>query len=221
MSGWDISMNDIRTTELIVVRHGETLWNCEGRLQGHMNSDLTPLGIQQAKAVAERLSKINFVALYSSDLNRALHTAEFIADRTRHKIITDSRLRERKLGIFESLTHDEILERYPQEYVRVRSGDPDYVCPEGESLQQKFDRTTSCVMEIVARHVGHRVVIVTHGGVLDDLFRLAIGIPLGRPRKFRLFNASLNFFFVQGNNWVLGTWGDISHLNCAGAPEEW
>ncbi len=205
-------MAKVKVTELVVVRHGETVWNLEGRHQGHLDSDLSALGIRQAKAIADRLGKISFSALYSSDLKRAFHTAQYIAQKTGHSILVDRRLRERDYGIFRGMTLEEIQKKFPEQYIHFRSGDPDYVIPEGESGRHKFDRVLECVQEIIKAHEGRRVVIVTHGGVLDALFRHTVGLGLSIPRHYKLFNVSLNTFFVYDGVWMLGTWGDISHL---------
>jgi 2,3-bisphosphoglycerate-dependent phosphoglycerate mutase len=205
-------MAQIKITELVVIRHGETVWNQERRHQGHLDSDLSELGVRQAKAVAGRLAKLSFAALYSSDLKRAFHTAQYIAKITGHSILLDKRLRERDYGIFRGMTLEEIQEKFPKPYVRFKSGDPDYVIPEGESGRQKYDRVIECVREIVKAHEGRRVVIVTHGGALDALFRHTVGLELSIPRRYKLFNVSLNTFFVQDGTWSLGTWGDIGHL---------
>lgn len=198
--------------ELIVARHGETTWNKEGKQQGHLDSPLSELGVRQAERIGERLETERFGALYTSDLGRAYATAERIAAKTGHDIRVDVRLRERNLGIFQTLTMEEVARRYPEEYARFRSGDPDYVIPEGESARERHARAIACVEEIGARHAGERVVIVAHGGVLQSLFRHAVGLPLEAPRGFSLFNASINTFFVEHGKWKLGMWGDTSHL---------
>ena len=206
-------------TELIVVRHGETLWNAGGRLQGHLDSGLSPLGVRQAEAIARRLGQERFAALYSSDLGRALQTAEPIARATGLAIVTDLRLRERNLGLFQGLTMAEILERFPEDHRRFVSGDPDHAVPGGESGRQRYDRTVTCADEIAARHPGARVLIVTHGGVLNGLLRRALGLDLAIPLSYRLFNATINTFFIRDGAWRLGTWGDIHHLRDIGTIE--
>lgn len=211
---------DSKTCELIIVRHGETIWNAEGRQQGHLDSALTPAGARQAEAIAETLSKEKFSALYTSDLGRAFTTAEVIAAKCSHKVTTDERLRERNLGIFQTLTMAEVEERYPEEYRAFRSGDPDYEIPSGESARQRYDRAVACADDIAKRHAGQRVVVVTHGGILDSYFRRALCIALTEPRRFRLFNASINTFFVVGGEWALGTWGDVSHLVGIGTQDD-
>ena len=112
-------------TQFIIVRHGQTQWNYRGVRQGHLDSDLTERGIAQAKALAIRLAREHFTRLYSSDLGRALRTAQIIAASTGHEIVTDARLRERHLGIFQGLSGDEIKARYPEEYRLHRSVGPD------------------------------------------------------------------------------------------------
>src|SRR5262245_50858139 len=119
-------------THVIIVRHGETEWNIAGVRQGHLDSRLTARGIAQAKALAARLGRERFAALYSSDLGRAVQTAREISIVTGHEVVTDARLRERHLGIFQGLSGDEIDERYPKERRRLRTMGPDYIIPGGE-----------------------------------------------------------------------------------------
>jgi probable phosphoglycerate mutase len=199
-------------TKLIVVRHGETHANLYGRWQGHSDSPLTKAGIAQAEAVAQRLKGCRFSRLYSSDLGRALQTAQIIADRTGHEIILDERLRERHLGVFQGLTRAEMEATYPEEWHLYRTAGPDYAIPGGESAPQRFERSTTCLREIATHHPGETVVIITHGGVLNGLLRHTLGIPLEAPRRFRIWNASINVFLFDGENWLLDTWGDVSHL---------
>jgi probable phosphoglycerate mutase len=203
-------------SQLILIRHGETQWNHEGRHQGQLDSPLTARGISQAHAVARRLSAESFTALYSSDLERARRTAEIIADECGHTIITDRRLRERHMGIFQGLTWDEIADKYPDELQRYRTSGVDYVVPQGESARQRLQRSVACLEELAHRHGGQTVAVITHGGILSGLFRWTLGIPLKAPRSFKLWNASLNVFYYNDSGWLLGTWGDCSHLDKVG-----
>lgn len=200
------------STEFIVIRHGETVWNTEGRLQGHQDSALTPLGLRQAEALGERLAGERFDTIYSSDIVRAMLTAEAIARRTGHTIKPDARLRERNYGIFEGLTTAEIAERFPDDYRQFLTRQADYIIPEGESLARKYARVTACLDDLAARLPGRRIVLVTHGGVLSDLLRRAMEIPVDRRLHFKLYNASLNTFFINDGQWILGTWGEVAHL---------
>jgi probable phosphoglycerate mutase len=209
------------TTELILIRHGETVWNREARWQGHLDSDLTPAGLQQAQAIAGRLARVDFAALYSSDLGRAKRTAEHISVATGRPVLTEPGLRERALGVFQGLTLGEIRERFPQEFGRFQQRDPDHVIPEGESLRGKHERAVACLERIARVHAGASVIIVTHGGVLDSAFRLALGLPLSHLRRWVLYNGSLNTFLHDNGDWSLGTWGDISHLHRAGTLDDY
>jgi len=199
-------------TQLIIVRHGETQWNIANIRQGHLDSELTDIGIAQAKALAQRLLRERFSALYSSDLGRAVQTAQIIADATGHEIITDARLRERHLGIFQGLTSDEMKEKYPEEYKLHRTLGPDYVIPGGESVRQQVARNITYLNEIGAKHAGEAIVVITHGGVLSGLFRHTFSIPFEAPRRFEFTNAGLNVFIYEQGSWFLQTWGDLGHL---------
>ena len=200
------------TTRLIIIRHGETRANLEGRWQGHSDWPLTDVGVAQAVAVAQRLEGCGFSSLYSSDLGRALHTAQIIADRSGHAIATDERLRERHLGIFQGLTKAEMEARYPEEWHLYRTAGPDYAIPGGESARQRLDRNVSCLEEIGLGHPGETVVVATHGGLLIGLLCYVLGIPLEAPRRFKIWNAGLNVFSFESGSWQLDTWGDVSHL---------
>ncbi|HWP59314.1 MAG TPA: histidine phosphatase family protein [Candidatus Acidoferrales bacterium] len=202
----------MRPAELIIVRHGETVWNTERRFQGHEDSPLTAKGIAQAEALARRLARQAFGALYSSDLGRARKTAEIIAAQTGHAVVPEPRLRERGLGVFQGLTSDEIRTGYPQAYERYRSREPDFVVPGGESLRQQIARNISCLEDLATKHPGETIVVVTHGGVLNVVFRHTLSIPLDAPRRFEFVNGSLNVFAFAQGCWTLRTWGDTAHL---------
>ena len=199
-------------TELTAIRHGETEWNRIGRQQGHLDSSLTRHGIRQAKLIARHLKNSSFDYIYCSDLGRAAQTAGIIAERLQLKPIMESGLRERNLGIMQGLTIEEFRHRYPEEYEKYISDDPDYALPDGESVRQIHERTIKTLKEIVDKNRNKKIIFVMHGGNLDSLFRHVLGIPLNQRRSFSLLNSSLNAFTVEGTTWRLKTWGDISHL---------
>ena len=203
-------------TTLIVIRHGETPWNRERRMQGTTDTPLSDVGRAQARALGQRLADRAFAALYSSNLARARDTASTIAEFAGHEIIMEPRLQERRFGIFEGLTAAEIMSRYPEEHARFASRDPDYAVPGGESARSFTQRCLGCLSEIADRHRGAEVVVVTHGLVLDSLYRAAHGLDHGAPRPVPLINASLNLFAYDDGAWRLERWGDVSHL----APDE-
>jgi probable phosphoglycerate mutase len=199
-------------TTLIVVRHGETVWNRERRMQGTTDTPLSDVGRSQAQAVARRLAGEDFSALYASDLARARETASVIAEHTGRKLVTDARLSERRFGIFEGLTAGEIEQRFPEEHARFIGRDPDYEVPGGECARRFTERCLGCLSEIAGRHRGDGVVVVTHGLVLDALYRAAHGLGHGERRPVPLINASLNLFGYGAGAWRLVLWGDITHL---------
>jgi probable phosphoglycerate mutase len=209
----------MQRTQLIIVRHGQTEWNIKGIRQGHLDSPLTGRGLAQAKALGQRLAREKFSVLYSSDLGRAIETAKEIVSVTGHQIVTDARLRERHLGIFQGLNADEINERYPEERRLMRTSGPGYVIPGGESMIQQVERNVAFLDSLAVRHAGETVVVVTHGGVVSGFFRHTLAIPLDAPRRFEFVNAGLNVFAHEDGNWLLLTWGDVSHLAPGAASE--
>jgi len=206
-------------TQIIIVRHGQTEWNIRGIRQGYLDSPLTAKGLAQAQALGQRLARERFTTLYSSDLGRAVQTAREIAKVTGHEIVTDARLRERHLGIFQGLDGEEIVAKYPEERRLMRSEGPGYVIPGGESMVQQVERNMACLNELAARHEGEQIVVVTHGGVVSGFFRRTLEISLEAPRRFEFVNAGINVFAREEGNWMLLTWGDVSHLAPGAASE--
>ena len=201
------------STKLIIIRHGETVWNVEGKKQGQLDSPLTALGIKQAKALAQRLTEESFTALYASNLGRAYTTAEYIAARTNHKISPEQRLRERNFGIFQGLTDEQIKNKYSAEYHSHLADTVNYVIPEGESLRQFYERNTACLENLTARHAGEIIAVVTHGGIIDGWFRYIFDLPLETVRRAKLWNASINCIVHEdAGGWTLHTWGDVNHV---------
>ncbi len=205
-------MTSALSTAFVVVRHGETFWNIDGRIQGHLDSRLTPTGRAQAQALAARLAGERLDALYSSDLGRARETAAPIAAATGLSPSFLATLRERTYGVFESLTWNEIEARYPAEYARLATRDASYAVPEGESAIAFRERLLATFAELGERHRGARLGIVTHGGALGMLYRVATGVALDAPRDYALPNAGINRFAWRDGRLVLESWGDVAHL---------
>jgi probable phosphoglycerate mutase len=203
-------------SQLILIRHGETLWNTERRMQGHRDSPLTERGLWQADRLGERLKTLAFTALYSSDLPRARLTAQRIAAATGHAIVADARLRERHFGVFEGLTQAEMEARAPDAFQRFMSRDPQYAVPGGESPAAFFARCCAVLEELALRHAGETIAVVTHGLVLDCAYRAASGLALEAQRPVPLVNASLNWFAWDDGRWRAGRWGDADHLGADG-----
>lgn len=199
-------------TIVYAIRHGETEWNIEGKQQGHLDSPLTEGGIGQAHAIADALAPFGVEHIYSSDLGRAVQTAEIMRSKINIATSFDRRLRERNLGSLQGMTQSEYQNQFSKDFSAFQTEDPDYVLPGGESARQHYRRCTDGCTELAMRHPGGKILIVTHGGVLTSLFYYTFGIPLEKPRCFSLFNAAINCFSVIGHKWYLNTWGDISHL---------
>lgn len=205
----------MEVTRFLLIRHGETHWNREQRIQGQNNSELSPEGVEQAHAAAARLGAERADLLVASDLDRTMQTAAPISAATGLPIEAHAGLRERAFGIFEGCTLTEIAEKFPDHHARWRSRDPAYAMPGGESLVQMRVRVRAALESIAAR--GHRkVLVVTHGGVLDAVYRLAAGIPDEAKRDWPLVNASFNHVDIVGDTWHLREWGIVSHLRAAG-----
>lgn len=198
-------------TEIIIVRHGETDWNALRKVQGQLDVDLNEVGRQQAAALAERLSKEHEVsAIYSSDLKRALNTAEMIATRCGGlEVIKDLALRERHMGDLQGLTFQDFANLNPKAYEAFKSTDLE-VPGGGESRVQLYKRCTSSLQRIAKEHKGQQVVVVTHGAVMEALYKwtTAGGQPEG------ISNASVGIIQGDGGDegWSIKTWNDISHL---------
>ena len=207
-------------TTLLIIRHGETVWNAEHRFQGHGDSPLTEIGRNQVAALGRRMEAINFDALISSDLGRTRETASIIAGFTGHAVQLDGRLRERNFGILEGLTVPQIREKHSGAYDRFNADDPDYIIPGGESHRQHYQRNVAFFEELLTGKMGSNVAAIAHGGVLDSLFRYIAGLPLDQPRCYTTTNASLTIAchgnFYGTTRWVIETWCDAGHLNGIG-----
>ncbi|MDD2988726.1 MAG: histidine phosphatase family protein [Zoogloea sp.] len=202
------------STRICLVRHGETAWNAERRLQGHTDIPLNDTGLAQAKATAASLAGRQFAAAYASDLLRARQTADAITAHGNLQAVIDARLRERHYGAFQALTYDEARARFPDAYHHFERRDPEFVFPGGgESLRQFAARIHEALQDIATRHRDSTVLVVTHGGVLDVAHRLATGSPLETPRDFTIPNAALNWIDWDGANWRLIAWAEQTHLN--------
>lgn len=194
------------STRLCVVRHGETPWNAERRLQGHLDVPLNEHGEKQARATASLLETVHFDAIYTSDLVRAQATARILAQK-RTSPQSEPGLRERHYGVFQGLTYDEAKQQHPLVYARFEARDPTFAFPGGgESLMTFQDRILATLNTIIARHRGQTILIVTHGGVLDIVHRLASNKPLDAPRDFLIPNAAINWLACTPQGWQIEAW---------------
>jgi probable phosphoglycerate mutase len=200
------------TTEIVLVRHGETAWNADYRIQGHLDIPLNAAGMAQAAALGVRFRDDPVDAIYSSDLERAHCTARPIAEQHGQEVRLDAHLRERNLGVLQGLTGDEAKERARSAWAAFTSREPDLKLEGGETLRIFFQRVADFLSSVCERHTGQRVLLVTHGGVLDAAYRLAANMTLSEPRRFPILNASINVLTYQSPTWRVGRWGDVDHL---------
>ena len=209
------------TTTLTLIRHGETDWNRVKRIQGHTDIPLSAEGERQAGLLGARIAREVaahgrvFDHVLTSDLRRAVQTAEPVARACGLPLVRTASLRERHYGIFETRMPDEILAQFPQDYARWQRRDPDFVIPGGESARGFYTRITEAIGQLLRDHPGQHLALVAHGGVLDCCYRLATQLALTEPRAYPLLNASVNRLAHDGLRWRVLSWGDVTHLDNA------
>ncbi len=200
-------------TELLFIRHGLTDWNRLQRFQGHADVPLNDIGLAQAERLAARLADERHDALFSSDLTRARQTAAPLAARWGQPVAPLPGFREQNFGLLEGLDAPTIQARHPQLWQRWLQQDADFAAPGGETQRQFHTRVLTAVRELAAAQPGRRVVVVTHGGVLDMLWRTAHGLPLSGLRECHIPNTGVNRLRWAGGTVHIDAWGDASHLD--------
>ncbi len=200
-------------TLILAMRHGETAWNVEGRIQGHLDVPLNELGQWQAERLAQALRQESLDVVYASDLRRAIQTAEAVVKLGGQPLLTDSGLRERDFGVFQGRTFRDVEIQFPEQAERWRRRDPDYPPGGGESLTVFFSRCTQVITRLALTHPGQTIGVVAHGGVLDCFYRAATHQGLQAPRSWALENASINRLLHSGEVFTLVGWGDTRHLD--------
>jgi len=200
---------------LYLVRHGESIYNAESRIQGHADVPLSELGRRQGEAVAEALAGISIDAIYTSPLLRALDTARYIAARHHVSICTDPRLMELDVGAFEGRLRAELESENSPDFVRWLSGDDHFVIPGGESRRQLANRGREALQSIAA--YGHRAaVVVTHGGLLSATLRSILNLSQPLP-PFSLQNGSITrVAFDSAGKFSLVALNETAHLQTIG-----
>ena len=210
----------MQATRIIAIRHGETAWNAESRIQGQRDIGLNDTGRWQARRVGAALAGEEIKAVYSSDLGRAHETAQQISEATGIPVVRSEGLRERSFGMFEGRTFDEIHESWPEHAQRWRRRIPDWQPPEGgESLLELRERVRRTMIELAERHPGELIVVVAHGGVLDTLYRIATGQEVNSPRTWELPNGAINRLLWTQEGFTLEGWSDTQHLDAEAADD--
>ncbi|MEO5660427.1 MAG: histidine phosphatase family protein [Polaromonas sp.] len=203
----------IEPTRIIAIRHGETTWNVDTRIQGSMDIPLNPTGRQQAARMASALKDEPITAVYASDLARAWETAQYLGRARDLQVKPETGLRERGFGDFEGKTFAEIEAQLPEQSLRWRTRDPEFAPAGGESLRELNHRVVEAAERLAARHPGELIALVGHGGVMDVLYRAATRLHIQAPRTWTLGNAAINRLLWTPQGFTLVGWADTQHLD--------
>lgn len=211
-------------TEFILIRHGETDWNRELRFQGQVDVPLNATGHEQARRLAGRLQSEGVAAhhLASSDLVRTRQTAQPLLDALLPPLridgLTDPDLREQDFGVVDGMRAQDIKAQYPEAWTQWLRFQADFGMPGGETTRQFHARAMAALYRLAQQHAGRTVVVVTHGGVLDMVWRTARGLGLDGPRQSDIPNAALNRVRLHGGGIDILHWADTRHLD--GLPQQ-
>ena len=197
--------------KLLLARHGETDWNLAQRFQGHSDVPLNNVGLQQAKALRNRLSDEIITSIYSSDLKRAYETAKTISNGM-NKLQADARLREVHFGDWEGLTYHEIQKKHPGHLLAWEQDVYKTAPPNGETLEQLVEHSQSILNELLVNHQDETVLVVAHGGVIRVLICLALNLPATMYWQFHIDSASLSEIAFYPAGAILNFMNDTSHL---------
>ena len=200
-------------TRIIAIRHGETTWNVDTRIQGRLDIPLNATGRVQAARMALALKEEPITAVYASDLARAWETAQYLGRAHGLQLTPEIGLRERGFGDFEGKTFAEIEALLPDESQRWRKRDPEFAPSGGESLIALNQRVIEAAERLAARHPGELIALVGHGGVMDVLYRAATRLHIQAPRTWTLGNAAINRLLWTPEGFTLVGWADTQHLD--------
>ena len=215
-------MSSLKARQLILVRHGETDWNAEGRIQGMLDVPLNALGLRQSELAAAELARtIELAELVSSDLVRTRETTKPINEATGFEPRFDARIRERHFGVWQGMTYEEWRIKDAEGIARYNAGDPDYGPEGGETASQFLARCVSAVSDLVTASKEKTLILVTHGGVVSSMVRHAEGLNPQSARTWSVPNASISEWRVEYANdepvFYVDRIGDVAHLELAEA----
>ena len=206
-------MNSAQATRILAIRHGETMWNVDTRIQGHLDIGLNDTGRWQAERLGMALKDESITAIYASDLSRAHDTALAVSRRTGVPVQAEPGLRERSFGEFEGRTFAEIETELPEQAKRWRKRDPSFTPAGGESLLMLEARVLSVAARLAAQHPGEQIALFAHGGVIDILYRAATRLDLQAARTWALGNTAVNRLLWSPEGFSLVGWADVQHLS--------
>ena len=193
------------TTHVVIIRHGQSQGNAEGRFGGHTDTPLSPRGRRQATATARALASEKFNAIYSSDLPRAIETATPLAKLTSARLETTEALRERSVGVMEGLTFEEAAELHPEQYQALLRRDFEHVLLGGESYRQTLDRASRKLDEAIEQHKGGRIALFAHTGTICILILHLMGAldaPELKPVWIATTNCGIARFDLRDDGFV-------------------
>ncbi|AUU84000.1 2,3-diphosphoglycerate-dependent phosphoglycerate mutase GpmB [Leclercia adecarboxylata] len=210
--------------QVYLVRHGETQWNAERRIQGQSDSPLTAKGEHQAWQVGERAKTLGITHIIASDLGRTRRTAEIIAQACGCDVTVDARLRELDMGVLEQRLIDTLTEEEESWRRTLVNGSEDGRIPQGESMLELSERMHAALAACLDLPEGSRPLLVSHGMALGCLVSTILGLPAWAERRLRLRNCSLSRIDYQQSPWLASGWivemaGDISHLDAPALDE--
>ncbi|MBE2184821.1 MAG: histidine phosphatase family protein [Anaerolineae bacterium] len=196
---------------IYLIRHGQTEWNADGRWQGMMDVPLSQAGIEQAAALAKYMGVMPIQSLYASDLQRAVQTAEPLAEALGLPMVQDARLREQNLGVFQGLTHEQHREKYPELVQAMYVDYWGFTFPEGESRAQVRDRVIAFWNELLAHEPEGETVVILHGGTIRVLLIHLLG-PLRELEHVKIVNTSITTLEITEGGLRLVELAQIPHL---------
>jgi len=200
---------------MILVRHGQSTWNREHRIQGQLDPPLSGEGRRQAELLGRRLAGRRLAGFYASDLKRAFETAQAIESLVDLKPDPTAGLREIYLGEWEGLRTDEIAQRFPEAWARWTEK-PDWdLVPGGEGAARFESRVNASLDEILGRHAQGDILLVTHGGVIQVALHRVIGRPSTALFPFKIQNASISVIEAREGRMVIAGSNDVAHLEPA------
>lgn len=199
-------------TRVLLVRHGQTIWNHTARYQGYTDIELSETGLRQAHLLAQRLATEQVHAVHASDLKRAVETAQILARPHNLPVQTNSKLREINFGLWEGLTFNEIRTKFENLADKWYTSPAQIQIPEGETFFQLKERAYQALIELVKNHKPGTIIVVTHAGTIRAIICALLNIDLNFAFRIRQDNGALNIIEFYKDQEILCLLNDTSHL---------